>query len=114
MPGMPVTSEFGGITVRSVTTAPAAMMELAPMWAPLRMVAPMPMRTLSSMVQPWTVALWPMLTPEPMSQSDRDAQKKVRQQEKKAANDRLKAQKEHNKAVNHDNKAADAASGHPQ
>ena len=29
----------------------------------LRTVAPMPMRTLSSMVQPWTVALWPMVTP---------------------------------------------------
>ena len=66
LPGMPVTRELGGMMVRSGTTAPAAMMELAPMWAPLRTVAPMPMRTLSSMVQPWTVALWPMLTPEPM------------------------------------------------
>jgi len=66
LPGMPTTSELGGMMVRSGIRAPAAMMELAPMWAPLRTVAPMPMRTLSSTVQPWTVALWPMLTPEPM------------------------------------------------
>ena len=47
--------------VRSGMRAPAAMMEPVPMWAPLRTMAPMPMRTSSSRMQPWTVALWPMV-----------------------------------------------------
>jgi len=46
-------------------TAPAAMMEPSPMRAPLRMTAPMPMRQASSTTQPWTVALWPMVTISP-------------------------------------------------
>lgn len=65
-PGSPVTRELGGMVERSGTRAPAAMMVPAPMWAPLRTMAPMPMRTSSSRVQPWTVALWPMVQPSPM------------------------------------------------
>ena len=39
----------------------------SPMRQSLRTVAPMPMSTASSTMQPWTVALWPMVTQSPTS-----------------------------------------------
>ena len=41
-------------------------MQSSPILAPFRTTAPMPMRTLSPMVQPWTTAPWPMVQPAPM------------------------------------------------
>ncbi len=65
MPGAPITSEPAGITLPSVTSAPAPTSELSPITAPLRTIAPMPISTLLPMVQPWTMARWPMVQPMP-------------------------------------------------
>jgi hypothetical protein len=47
----------GGIFLPRVTNAFAPMMARAPISAPSRMIAPMPIRTSSSIVQAWTIAL---------------------------------------------------------
>src|SRR5579863_3707316 len=52
--------------VPSSTTAPAAMMEFLPISALSIIMAPMPTSTLSWIVQPWIIALWPMETQLPM------------------------------------------------
>ena len=59
LPGTPATSELGGITVCSGSTAPAAMIDPSPIRQSFRMVHPIPISTASSTTQPWTVALLP-------------------------------------------------------
>ena len=49
----------------SGSTAPAAMIEPSPIRQSLRIVTPMPISTASSTTQPWTVALWPIVTQSP-------------------------------------------------
>src|SRR5690606_31525974 len=56
LPGTPATSEPGGMSAPSSTTAPPATRHPAPMRAPLRTTAPMPISEPSPIVQPWTTA----------------------------------------------------------
>src|SRR5690606_21744719 len=67
LPGTPATSEPGGMSAPSSTTAPPATRHPAPMRAPLRTTAPMPISEPSPIVQPWTTALWPTDTFSPMT-----------------------------------------------
>src|SRR5690606_33385255 len=60
--GVPATIDPAGMTVRGVTTAPAAIRQRSPICAPSRMTAPMPIRHSSPMVQACTMALWPTVT----------------------------------------------------
>ena len=57
-------------TVFSRTTEPAAMMEFDLMTALSITIAPMPMSTLSSIVHPCTIALWPIETKLPIVVGD--------------------------------------------
>ena len=49
--------------------APISVFE--PIFAPSRITAPMPISVLSPMVQPWTMAMWPMVTLRPTVQGNR-------------------------------------------
>jgi len=60
-------SEPGVKILPPVTTAPAPMMERAPISAQSRTMAPMPTRTSSAMLQAWITALWPTVTSSPIS-----------------------------------------------
>ena len=64
--GAPTISELSGNSLPSVTSALAPTIEFRPIFAPLRTVAPMPTSELSPIVQPWTMAAWPMVQPAPM------------------------------------------------
>src|SRR5215207_146963 len=63
--GMPTMRLWGGNSRPSGTTAPAATIEPSPIFAPLRMVHPIPTRQLSSISHPCTTALWPRTHPSP-------------------------------------------------
>ena len=63
--GLPKSMEPAGASIFPVTSAPAPTMQLLPIFAPLKTVAPIPMSTLSPTVQPWTMAPWPMVQPAP-------------------------------------------------
>ena len=65
MPGTPATSERGGTSMPSVTSAPAAIIDSSPMTAPFMTIAPMPTSTWSPIVAPCTTAPWPTDTPSP-------------------------------------------------
>ena len=54
--GAPITSEFRGINFRSVISDRDAIKQLLPIAALLRMVAPMPIRQSSPIMQPWSTA----------------------------------------------------------
>src|SRR5262247_1718930 len=56
-----------GISVSGVTRAPAATMERAPIRAPSRTVAPLPIRHSSPSDAAWIVQLWPTVEPAPIS-----------------------------------------------
>ncbi len=64
--GTPATSEPGGITAPSSTTAPPATRHPSPITAPERMTLPMPISDPSPIVQPWTTALCPTETSAPI------------------------------------------------
>ena len=66
LPGLPMTSDRGGISIRSGISAPAAMIESDLIVAPLSRIAPIPTSTRSSIVQPWSTAAWPTVTSSPM------------------------------------------------
>jgi hypothetical protein len=51
-PGLPITSDFGGTCMPSVTSVPAATIEPAPMRDPFSRIAPMPTRHCASTVHP--------------------------------------------------------------
>ena len=56
VPGMPTTSENGGMMVFSFTSAPAPIMLPRPIFAPDSMMAPMPIKQHSSMWHPCKLA----------------------------------------------------------
>ncbi len=60
-PGTPMTRLPAGMTISSGTSAPAATRP-APMTAPFKIVACIPIKQSSPTVQPCTTALWPMDT----------------------------------------------------
>src|SRR5688572_9781298 len=66
LPGLPITSDFGGTFMFSASSVPAATIEPVPTWTPLRRIAPMPIRHWFSIVQPWTMAPCPIVTLSPI------------------------------------------------
>src|SRR5262245_7875019 len=66
LPGTPTTSDPGGITLSSETSAPAATREPAPTTDRLSRIEPMPIKQPSSIVAPCTTARWPTTTRRPI------------------------------------------------
>lgn len=64
--GLPITREPSGMTVFLVTRLPAPIMQSLPIWAPSRIMAPIPIKMRSPIVQLWITALWPIVTLFPM------------------------------------------------
>ncbi len=56
LPGLPMTSDFGGTLCPSTSSVPAATIDPLPTVTPFRRIAPIPIRQRSSIVQPWTIA----------------------------------------------------------
>ena len=69
MAGLPRIMDPSGASIFPVTRAPAPTIQSLPIFAPLRTMAPMPIRVLSPTVQPWTMAPWPMVQPLPTTVS---------------------------------------------
>ena len=65
-PGEPTTKELSGITLFSVTSALAPMIQFFPIFAPFKMTAPIPIKELSSMVHPCSITKCPMVTSLPI------------------------------------------------
>jgi hypothetical protein len=66
LPGEPMTMDPSGISLPSVMSALAPIMQLRPMRARFSTTALIPIRLLSPMVQPWSMTLWPTVTFSPM------------------------------------------------
>ena len=66
LPGLPITSERGGTFMPSTSSVPAATIDPVPTCEPLSRIAPIPIRHWSSIVQPWTMAPWPIVTLSPI------------------------------------------------
>src|SRR5215471_12997512 len=64
--GAPTTRLLSGNVLPSVTTAPAPTIEFIPIRAPLRRIAPMPIRLPSPTEQPCSTTLWPITQPRPI------------------------------------------------
>src|SRR6266853_1531093 len=64
--GAPTTRLLSGNVLPSVTTAPAPTIEFVPIRAPLRRIAPMPIRLPSPTVQPCSTTLCPITQPRPI------------------------------------------------
>ena len=64
--GAPTINELSGKLFPSVTTLPAPTSEFFPIFAPLSMIAPMPIRELSPTVQPCRMTLWPITHSRPI------------------------------------------------
>ena len=58
--GVPMTMELGGTMVLSATKLCPATIEFSPITTPSMMVAPMPIRQLSPMLQPCSTTRWVM------------------------------------------------------
>ena len=52
LPGDPTTRELSGMTLFSVTSALAPMMQFFPIFTPFKITAPIPIKELSSIEQP--------------------------------------------------------------
>ncbi|KTE41888.1 hypothetical protein ATE62_05595 [Sphingopyxis sp. HIX] len=64
--GDPAQSSRSGISLFSVSKAPAASIASLPMVQPFMTVALSPTNARSASVQPWTIARWPISTSSPM------------------------------------------------
>lgn len=69
MAGLPRIMDPSGASIFPGDQAPAPTIQSLPIFAPLRTMAPMPIRVLSPTVQPWTMAPWPMVQPLPTTVS---------------------------------------------
>jgi hypothetical protein len=67
LPGDPRTIERDGISLPSAISVLAPIRHSSPIFAPLRMIEPMPMRLPRPIVQPCSITMWPMVQSAPTS-----------------------------------------------